>query len=230
MWTNENLTYICEPPPHVHAGLCQLIPPRFVGRGNLQSTRIRKNEKMRDTPHTTISLPIVMSAETDSMSGGDSVPFEEENVRSGTPDPGLKHLRKMDLTSEEQAGYASQCKEWVPGDTRVQRLCAGLRDNHRVTVRCICGRTACEEKAVMCPHMVVLSGEPTAVVHWVSSDMSCGKYLVLQRAAPVTWHSFLSYSVLDHHYTYKRKRGSLGPRVYDVRPRVMYEIAFVLEL
>ena len=99
------------------------------------------------------------------MNGGDSVPFEEENVRSGTPDPGLKHLRKMDLTSEEQAGYASQCKEWVPGDTRVRQLCAGLRDNHRVTVRCICSRAACEEKAIVCPHVVVFVELSQDLIH-----------------------------------------------------------------
>lgn len=55
-----------------------------------------------------------MSVETGSMNGNGEVPFEED-VRRGTADPGLKHLRRITLSPEEEAGYASKCKEWLPG-------------------------------------------------------------------------------------------------------------------
>lgn len=63
-----------------------------------------------------------MSAEADTMNGADSVPFEEEDAQSGAQDPGLKHLRKIDLTPEEQADYKAKAATWLPGKLRCARF------------------------------------------------------------------------------------------------------------
>lgn len=75
-----------------------------------------------------------MSAATNSMRGGDAVPFEEDgDVQRGTPDPGLKHLRKITLTPDEEREYASLCSDWLPG-THVATLCAGGFRKQSVTL------------------------------------------------------------------------------------------------
>eukprot|EP00752_Nemacystus_decipiens_P011149 g9905.t1 len=91
--------------------------PKLLGDTRDESFLSGMSSKGEDTPDRDHPEEWgAMSAETAPTNGGDSVPFEEEEVQrwSGTPDPGLKHLRKVDLTSDEQADYASKCQEWLP--------------------------------------------------------------------------------------------------------------------
>lgn len=91
------------------------------------------------------------------MNGGDAAPFEDD-VQRGTPDPGLKHLRKIDLSADEQAEYASKCKEWLPGthDCGVQDF---ENNEWPSSYWCFFCRTERKGQAAMCNTRAVLEAE-----------------------------------------------------------------------
>lgn len=103
------------------------------------------------------------------MNGGDATPFEED-VQRGRPDPGLQHLRKITLSSEEEADYSAKCQEWLPGTTPTYNA---VQDKQAISDRAV--RSRADQNAERGLHATNgLSSEWSETGDGFSSDRLCG--------------------------------------------------------